>query len=176
MIGSGRPAPRVLTSLALYYRALDWSTSARLSTSTTFQTGSAYSGSSHDTQMLFLNSSLLLISNREERRFWKRGWFEREIRKSYSYSNLKLSLDWSTNTRLSRSSTFEFQTSHLPRALDFPFCLSVEVEALASIFLCYVMILGIYSRFEKSYSYSISYSYSNLKLSIVQGAYYTGYL
>ena len=61
------------------------------------------------------------------------------------------------------STTFEFQNSQVLRAVTSPCCRSVELEALRKIFVCYVMILSMRSRFEKSYSYSILYSYSNLK-------------
>ena len=51
-----------------------------------------------------------------------------------------------------RLSTFEFQTSHVPRALASPCCCSVEVKALGTILVYYLMILSIRSRLEKSYS------------------------
>ena len=50
-----------------------------------------------------------------------------------------------------------------PGAVAPPCCWPVEVEVLRTTLPCYVMILSVRSRFEKSYTYSIPYSYCNLK-------------
>ena len=58
--------------------------STRLTTGTTFQILYACPRLQLVTPIFFQEPSSILISNREERRFWKRHWFE--IRQSYSYS------------------------------------------------------------------------------------------
>ena len=69
-----------------------------------------------------------------------------------------LNLDWSMSTRLTTSTSLEFQTNHVSRALAYLLVADqyVEVESVGTTLICYVVILSMRSRFEKSYLCSIS--------------------
>ena len=101
---------------------------------------------------------------------YKRPWFvlsfALRIKVRSSFRRSKIIDSFRLENEYGIEYEYDFRISNQFRSQSRRFSLLLiirEVESLGTILVCYVMILSMRSRFEKSYAYSISFSHSNLK-------------